>query len=85
MRAALIPTWLREFEKESGYMKCEKCGGKGFIEYESGLIMVGCENCKGTGKIDDSSSGIKSDNQLVGSPDTGKSKFARKRKKSKVA
>jgi len=33
-------------------MKCENCQGKGFIEYESGIIMVECEACNGTGEID---------------------------------
>ena len=30
-------------------MKCETCQGRGFIEYEAGLIMVECEKCEGTG------------------------------------
>ena len=33
---------------------CPKCEGKGFIEYESGVIMVKCAECNGTGEIDDS-------------------------------
>ena len=32
-------------------MKCEVCEGKGYIEYEHGLIMVECEACNGTGEI----------------------------------
>lgn len=32
-------------------MKCETCEGRGFIEYEHGLVMVECEVCKGTGEM----------------------------------
>ena len=34
-------------------MKCETCEGRGFIEYEHGLIQVRCSDCKGTGEIPD--------------------------------
>lgn len=34
-------------------MKCPKCEGKGFIEYESGTIMVECAGCNGTGEVED--------------------------------
>jgi hypothetical protein len=36
-------------------MKCPECNGKGFKEFEHGLIMVGCLNCESTGVIDESS------------------------------
>lgn len=32
-------------------MKCETCEGRGFIEYEHGLIQVECEVCGGTGEV----------------------------------
>lgn len=54
-------------------MKCEECDGKGFIEYEHGLIMVICDCDKGkeiterTGEIrHDSIDRVISDNQPVG-------------------
>jgi len=30
---------------------CPKCNGKGFLEYQAGLIRVVCPRCKGTGFI----------------------------------
>lgn len=30
---------------------CPECEGKGFKEYQAGLIQIECLNCKGTGKI----------------------------------
>jgi len=30
--------------------QCEECDGRGFKEYEHGLIMQKCAKCKGTGK-----------------------------------
>jgi len=32
-------------------MKCKRCNGKGYLEYEHGLIQVVCDKCKGTGNI----------------------------------
>lgn len=32
-------------------MKCETCEGRGFIEYEHGLIQVECDECGGTGEV----------------------------------
>ena len=34
-------------------MKCETCQGRGFIEYEHGLLMVECGVCNGTGEVED--------------------------------
>ncbi len=31
--------------------QCLSCGGKGFTEYEHGLLRVECEKCGGTGKV----------------------------------
>ena len=30
---------------------CDRCGGKGFIELEGGLVMRKCNDCNGTGKM----------------------------------
>ena len=32
-------------------MECPNCGGKGYKEYEAGLIQVPCEECKATGEV----------------------------------
>lgn len=32
-------------------MKCPKCKGKGFKEYDAGLVQIYCETCEGTGKV----------------------------------
>ena len=32
-------------------MKCPECGGKGYKEYEAGLIQVPCATCKATGEV----------------------------------
>jgi len=63
-------------------MKCEKCEGKGFIEYESGTIMVECE-CQETKEIDDS--GTERGNTNLGSADTSKPQLKRKPKAKKRA
>jgi len=73
-------------------MQCDKCDGKGFIEFEHGLIMVGCDRCEGTGEIDDTDNGTKPvdsgtrqlDTASRGS-DTSKPKRTRKPKASKKA
>ena len=67
-------------------MKCVNCGGKGFREYEAGLIMVKCQNCEGTGEIPDGDIGTESDNKPTGSGDTSEHKQPSKpkaRRKSK--
>jgi len=33
-------------------MKCPKCEGKGFIEFEHGLVMVECDECGGTKEVE---------------------------------
>ena len=37
--------------------KCPKCEGKGFIEFEHGLVMMECDECGGTKEVDDGSIG----------------------------
>lgn len=32
-------------------MKCAKCEGKGFVEFNSGLLQVGCADCSATGEV----------------------------------
>ena len=70
-------------------MKCGECEGKGFIEFEHGLIMVECEACKGTGdEIGDDlriTNGDDLTNPTTGSPDTSKPKRTRKPKARKKA
>ena len=66
-------------------MKCSECQGKGFMEYEHGLIMVEHESCKGTGEIDDIDSGTESDNQLTRSADTSQPKQPSKLKSKRKA
>lgn len=34
-------------------MKCIECNGKGFIEYNAGLLRVKCEICNGTGDVNE--------------------------------
>ena len=78
---------------------CEKCQDRGFIEENHGLIVIACD-CE-AGKeyrarmeavlgipkeeVNDSNSGTESDNQSLGSPDTGKPKQPSKSKKKKRA
>ena len=70
-------------------MKCEECDGKGFIEFEHGLIMVECQVCKGTG--DESGDDLRITdgddltNPTTGSPNTSKPKRSRKPKARKKA
>ena len=69
-------------------MKCPNCNGKGFQEFEAGVIMVECEECHGTGEIPDdnpNTSGDRPDNTNLGSPDTSQPKQHRKRKAKKKA
>ncbi len=33
-------------------MKCKDCEGKGFKEYDAGLVQIGCKPCSGIGKVD---------------------------------
>ena len=32
--------------------KCPECDGKGFKEYDAGLLQIGCRTCSGIGKVD---------------------------------
>jgi len=32
-------------------MKCGFCDGKGFVEYDAGLLVIGCATCSGIGKV----------------------------------
>ena len=32
-------------------MECSECGGKGYKEYEAGLIQVPCKECEATGDV----------------------------------
>lgn len=34
-------------------MQCPECEGKGFKEYNAGLLQVGCEACNGTGEVEE--------------------------------
>ena len=70
--------WLRP---EDYILLCPKCDGKGFIEYEHGLIQVECSECKGTGEIDDSGTG--QPDKPIGSTNTSKPKKSRKPKTRK--
>ncbi|KKL75179.1 hypothetical protein LCGC14_2057510, partial [marine sediment metagenome] len=31
---------------------CPECEGKGFQEYDAGLVQIGCKRCEMTGKVD---------------------------------
>lgn len=33
-------------------MKCEVCEGRGFLEYNAGLLQVQCTNCDGVGEVE---------------------------------
>lgn len=37
--------------KKYEVVKCRKCDGKGFEEFEGGTIMVDCDKCAGKGKV----------------------------------
>lgn len=70
-------------------MKCEECEGKGFIEFEHGLIMVECQVCKGKGDEDGDdlriTNGDDLSNPITGSPDTSEPTKPRKPKARKKA
>jgi len=36
-------------------MQCSNCEGKGFKEFNHGLLQVTCAECKGTGEVDENS------------------------------
>ncbi len=36
-------------------MKCPKCKGQKYLEFEHGLIRIRCDICKGKGEINDES------------------------------
>jgi len=46
---------MKEIQKKTETKRrkivCPKCNGKGFLEYQAGLIRVVCPRCKGTGFI----------------------------------
>ena len=50
-------------------MKCTECQGKGFIEYEHGLVMVKCEVCNGNKTMPDDISTEEEGAYLFGEPD----------------
>jgi len=69
-------------------MKCPECEGKGYKEYEAGLIQVQCRECNGTGEIPDDNptdGGTGSDNQPARGADTGKPKQPKKQKAKRKA
>ena len=34
-------------------MKCPKCEGKGFVEFNHGLFQVACADCNATGEVEE--------------------------------
>ena len=32
--------------------QCPSCKGKGFVEYDAGIVQIGCKTCEMTGKVD---------------------------------
>ena len=70
-------------------MVCEYCGGKGFVEYEHGLIQVQCTKCYvplvGEVSNDNSLNGIELDNTITRSGDTGQPKRTQKPKAKRKA
>ena len=80
-------------------MNCEKCQDKGFTEENYGLIRTLCDCDKARevaavegipwgepeGVVDDSISGIESDNKPIGSGDPGQPKQPKKQKVKKQA
>ena len=56
---------------------CPDCDGKGYKEFEHGLIRLRCDRCKGTGNVGDDRQAIKRDDQIIREPNPGK---PRKRK-----
>ncbi len=83
--------WLIRYAEEDTRMSrkvtCPECDGKGFIEYEYGVIMVKCAMCDGSKFIEDehrssqpNSPADNGDHQPARSPTTRKSKRSTKRK-----
>jgi len=69
---------------------CKKCGDKGFIEENHGLIMVQCDCEAGEakeielrGRLDDSNNRTRRDNQPIGGSDSGQSRESKKPKAGK--
>jgi len=62
-------------------MKCPKCEGKGFIEFEHGLVMVECDECGGMKEVDNDDDGIEQSNSNPGGGDTSQPEQAPKAKK----
>ena len=61
-------------------MKCKKCNGKGYLEYEHGLIQLVCDKCKGTGEEDDGKNGDQRDTGKTTGRDPVQSKRKAKHK-----
>ncbi len=71
-------------------LKCQKCKGFGYLEFEHGLIQVRCETCKGRGEVEiDSENGdvetTGRDDYPLGVKTPRKYRKSRKSKASKVA
>ncbi len=65
--------------------KCDKCGGKGYLEFEAGLIRLRCETCKGKGENDDGNgTGIERTGQRIKIPRSKATRKYRKSRKSKI-
>ena len=61
-------------------MLCEVCTGRGFLEYEAGLIQLQCHVCKGKGTIDGNPIRVE-----LQSEDTGEPKVKIKHKRGRLA
>ena len=66
-------------------MKCPKCEGKGFIEFEHGLVMLECDECGGTKEVDNDDDGIEQSNSNPGGGYTGQPQLKPKLKAKKKA
>jgi DnaJ-class molecular chaperone len=61
-------------------VKCKRCNGKGYLEFEHGLIQLICDKCKGTGEENDSNNGDKRDTGKATKQDSVQSKRKAKHK-----
>jgi len=66
-------------------MKCPKCEGKGFIEFEHGLVMLECDECGGTKEVDNDDDGNQQSNSNPGGGDTSQPELKPKLKAKKKA